>query len=480
MKHFNVCKRICISVCLLLLCSVLVAGFGINQHTACAKSNSEENVFDRIDAFLSDATVKAHFPATSITVVDKQSVLFSKVYGNCESVDTTFLLGSVSKSFTALCIMQLVEQGKVDLDANIAEYLPNSTDGDKITVRQLLNHTSGLGEHHNLDNYKIVGKQGVHTYANVNYSLLGKIVEAVSNQSYESYVTENVFTPLNMTQSAATLEKSVENGLIGGYENWFGVNTKTKAKYPHNYNDWITVPAGYLSASTADLGKYLQMYLNGGQGIVSSESINKMFYDNVPVDASIPYSYGMGWNLINEPLREPALRHSGLVETGMSVVYILPESELGIAIAVNTNDYFVGKDLMDRIDWSVALMLMGDEPNQIGANEYATRHLLYDLIYLVALVGAILPLCLLRVYNNRLHSGKLALKIAVVVLLHLLLPIFLLLLPQIAFATPLWVVRAFVPDMFCTIVVSATLLFVGGIIKAAFLIAKYSKRKASL
>ena len=352
------------------------------------------------------------------------------------------------------------------MDAKIIEYLPDSKDGNKITVRQLLNHTGGLGEHQNLDNYRIVGTQGVYTYANVNYSLLGKIVEAVSNKSYESYVTENIFGPLNMSNSAARLEKSIENGLIGGYENWFGFNIETRSKYPGDDSKWISVPAGYLSASTADLGKYLMMYLNGGQGIISSESIDKMFYENVNVNASIPYSYGMGWTLIGKPLKEPALRHSGLVETGMSVIYILPKSEIGVAIAVNTNDYFVGKDLMDRIDWSVALLLMGDEPNHIGGSEYVLRHLLYDLVYFAVLCISILPLCLLHSYKKRLKIGNRILKIAELVLLHLILPIFILMLSQIIFSTPLWVVCAFVPDMFTTIVVSATLLFIGGIIKA--------------
>ena len=467
-------QKICIAVCIIVLCSIVIAGFGFNRTKVYADSDS--SVFDRIDAYLSDAASKAHFPSMSVTIVDKENVLLSKSYGKCKNTDTPFLLGSVSKSFTALCIMQLAEQGKIDLDANISEYLPDSTDGNKITVRQLLNHTGGLGEHQNLGNYKIVGKQGVHVYANVNYSLLGKIVEAVSNESYENYVTENVFKPLDMSNSAATYEKSVENGLSGGYENWFGFNIKTKPKYPKTDSSWISVPAGYLSASTYDLGKYLKMYLNGGQGIISSESIDKMFYENVDVNASIPYSYGMGWTLINEPLKEPALRHSGLVETGMSTIYILPESGIGIALAVNTNDYFVGKDLMDRIDWGVALLLMGDEPNQISGSEYVTRHLLYDLIYFVALCVSVLPLGLLGIYNKKLKTGNLALKIVTLVLLHLLLPIFILLLSQIVFSTPLWVLCAFVPDMFTTTVVSSALLFAGGITKAILLITKRKKR----
>ena len=473
MRQLNACKKFYIMICFIVVCSLFIVCFNFNQIKANADSDS--NVFDRIDTYLSDAAYKAHFPSMSVTIVDKENVLLSKTYGKCESTDTPFLLGSVSKSFTALCIMQLAEQGKVDLDANIVEYLPNSTDGNKITIRQLLNHTSGLGEHQNLGNYRIVGKQGVHTYANINYTLLGKIVEAVSNKSYESYVTENIFEPLNMSNSAATLERSLENGLISGYENWFGITIKTKPKYPKNDSEWISVPAGYISSSTADLGKYLQMYLNGGQGIISSESINKMFYESVRVDASIPYSYGMGWTLTEEPLKEPALRHSGLVETGMSAVYILPESEIGIAIAVNTNDYFVGKDIMDRIDWSVALMIMGDEPNQIGTGEYVTRHLLYDLIYLVVSVISILPLCLLDIYKKRLKTGNIVLKTAALVLLHLLLPIFILLLSQIVFSTPIWVVRDFVPDMFTTTVVSAVLLFAGGIIKAILFITKRNK-----
>ncbi|MDE6473474.1 MAG: serine hydrolase [Clostridia bacterium] len=193
------------------------------------------------------------------------------------------------------------------------------------------------------------------------------------------------------------------------------------------------------------------------------------------VQASIPYKYGMGWTLTNEPLKQPALRHSGLVETGMSTIYILPESEIAIAIAVNTNDYFVGKDMMDRIDWSIVFMLTGDKPNQITANEYVTRHFLYDLAYFVVFAISVLPLYLIKFYKKRLTTGRLWVKISLLVLLHLVLPILLLLLPQMFFATPLWVVMAFVPDMFTTIAVSAALLFVGGIIKTLFLIAKRKK-----
>lgn len=457
---------------LVLLGGIIFFEVSFNQASAFAfAEQTENNIYNEIDSYLADACEKAHFPALSITVVNKDDVLLSKTYGDCESTDTPFLLGSVSKSFTALCIMQLVEQGKIDLSSKLSDYLPNATDGNKITVLQLLNHTSGLGEYQNLGNYKIVNKQGEHTYANVNYSLLGKIIEVVSELSYEDYVTQNIFEQLSMSKSAATYEKAKENGLIETYENWFGINTKTAPKFPESNNAWITSSAGYLSSSTADLGKYLQMYIRGGEGIISSESISKMFYENVEVQASIPYKYGMGWTLINEPLKQPALRHSGLVETGMATIYILPESEIGIAIAVNTNDYFVGKDLLDRIDWGIVLMLTGDKPNQISANEYVTRHFLYNLAYFVIFVVSILPLCLIVFYKKRLTAGRLRIKISVLILLHLILPVFILLLPQMFLTTPLWVVMAFVPDMFTTIIISSCLLFIGGIAKSILLIA---------
>ncbi len=477
MKSLNSFKFFCLLFCFTLLGGIFFSSANLIQnHASALAEETESNVYDEIDAYLSDACKKAHFPAMSVTIVNKDDVLLSKTYGYCESTDTPFLLGSVSKSFTALCVMQLVEQGKIDLNANLSNYLPNATDGDKITILQLLNHTGGLGEHQNLGNYKIVGKQGVHKYANVNYSLLGVIIETVSGLKYEDYVAQNIFEPLSMSNSAATYEKAKANGLIDGYENWFGINTKTNPKYPKSDDAWITTSAGYLSSSTADLGKYLQMYLNGGSGIISNESIDKMFYENVEVDASIPYKYGMGWTLINEPLKQPALRHAGLVETGMSTIYILPDSEIGIAIAVNSNDYFVGKDMMDRIDWSIALMLMGDEPNQIGANEYITKHLLYDFAYLIVLVIAILPICLIALFKKRIQKGKLWLKITLLALLHLILPIFILLLPQMFFATPLWVVQAFVPDMFLTIILSSCLLFIGGIAKSILLILNKIKK----
>ena len=185
--------------CITILFAACLLNIFYNTQLVYAKSETEEetNTYSEIDTYLQTCVKNAHIPSLSVTIVDKNKVLFSESYGACKNPDTPFLLGSVSKSFTAVCIMQLAEQKKIDLSANISTYLPDATDGEKITVSQLLNHTSGLGEYQILEDYKIINEQGIHIYANVNYSLLGKIIEAVSGQSYNDYITENVFFRLS-------------------------------------------------------------------------------------------------------------------------------------------------------------------------------------------------------------------------------------------------------------------------------------------
>lgn len=458
--------------CITIVFAVCLLNIFCNTQLDYAKSETKEgtNIYSDIDTYLQTCVKNAHIPSLSVTIVDKNKVLFSENYGDVANSDTPFLLGSVSKSFTAVCIMQLVEQKKIDLGANISTYLPDATDGEKITVSQLLNHTSGLGEYQTLGNYKIINEQGVHIYANVNYSLLGEIIEAVSGQSYNEYITENVFYPLRLSHTAATFDESKKNGLIDGYTNYWGVHIKNRHKYPLSKNSWITVPAGYISASTNDLGKYLQMYLNGGNGIISKQSIDTMFYgDTVYVDSDIPFWYGYGWATIREPLSEPVLRHSGLVETGTSCIFILPQKDMAIAIVSNVNDYFVTNNMMDNLGWGMILMLLDNPPNEIAGNAYLMSHIRIDLVMMSILATAILSLCLLPKYIQRVKQGEKLMVALFPILVNLLLSVFILLLVPTFFETPLWVAKSFVPDVFITVVISSTLFFVSSLIKGMIL-----------
>lgn len=459
-------------ICITILSIIFLCNIVCITQLAYAQTDvkSKTDIYSNINTYLQSCMKSTHIPSMSVTIVNKDNVLFSQNYGDCENCNIPFFLGSVSKSFTAVCIMQLSEQGKIDLNDNISTYLPGSSDGDKITIRQLLNHTSGLGEHQTLENYKVINEQGVHNYANVNYSLLGEIIEIVSGQSYNDYITENLFEPLQLSNTAATLDESIKNGVIDGHTNYWGFNIKRNHQYPCSKSSWITVPAGYISSSTNDLGKYLQMYLNNGNGVISKKSIDTMFYgDTVYINDDIPYWYGYGWATVKEPLSEPVLRHSGLIETGTSCIFILPESDIAIAITANVNDYFVTNNMLDNLGWSIVLMLLGNPPNEITNNAYIWNHVWIDFIMLTILTVAILSLCLLYKYSKKIKYRKKTKALLLLILFHLFLPIFILLLVPIFFATPLWIAKAFVPDVFITVIASSMLLFVSGLIKTVIL-----------
>ena len=428
--------------------------------------------YSDIDSQIKKEIKELHIPGMAIAIVDSKEVLFSEAYGNCDNLDTPFIIGSLSKSFTALAVMQLVEEEKVDLDTTISDYIDTSdyfinvSDGDKITVRQLLNQTSGLGTYQRFGNAKITESYGQHQYANINYGLLGEIIETVSGISYSEHMDKNIFSPLSMNHTAATLVQSKENGLITGYRNYFGLPIAGEPDYPDK-RSWSTVPAGYLSSSVSDMAKYLQMYLNGGMGIVNQNSLNTMLYDNVYVDDNTPYYYGMGWTLTEE-YTEPVLGHSGLVENYMSNMYLLPESGLGIIFLINMNDYLVTNQLADIISQNVIFALLGREQYDISGSPYIVRHLLLNGAYLALVAVAVYPIATIRKWKKKKQTTRL---ILFDITRHGILPLLLLCLPYMV-GIPLWVVWYFVKDLFIVLLLNSSLLLVIGLYKIFFAIFK--------
>lgn len=422
--------------------------------------------FDVINNQIEKDVDMYHIPGMAVIVVDSDEVLFSKTYGNCKSIDTPFIIGSMSKSFTALSIMQLVEEGRINLDAPISSYLDislylkDSADGDRITVKQLLNQTSGLDTYQRFGNAKITDSYGKYQYANVNYGLLGKIIEAVSGDSYSDYVEQHVFAPLQMHHSSATLENSKADGLITGYRNYFGIPVAGEPDYP-NDRPWSTVPAGYISSSAADMGKYLQMYLNDGMDIISKSNLDNMFYENVPQDESELNYYGMGWVLSNQ-FDKPILMHSGLVENYTSNMFILPESDVGIVVLINMNDYLVGNNLLENI----VMPLLGEEKQDLSGNPYITYHIVLDLIYLLLIIIATYSLVSLGQWKKKNRTKKL---LILDILRHGIIPVMLIALPYLL-GVPIWVVWYFVKDLFIILKLSSMLLLSTGIYKFIFII----------
>ena len=151
---------------------LLAYAITFGNNTVLANTNVK---YDNIGNQLKRELDELHIPGMAVAIVDSKEVLLAETYGNCKSINTPFIIKSVSKSFTALAIMRLVEEDKIDLDEKISAYIAPSAyfinESDRITVRQLLNQTGGLGTYQRFGNAKITESYGQHQYANINYGL---------------------------------------------------------------------------------------------------------------------------------------------------------------------------------------------------------------------------------------------------------------------------------------------------------------------
>lgn len=448
---------------LILICFIFL--YAMSYSNVYALSNNID--YESVSKELESEVKKNHIPGMAVVVVSPNEVMFSKTYGNCESIDTPFIIGSMSKSFTALSIMKLVEENQINLNNPISTYIDpslyfkNKEDGDKISVKQLLNQNSGIGTYQKLGNLKLTNNYEKYEYSNANYNLLGKIIESVSNESYSDYVTKNIFEPLEMNHTSTTFEGSKANGLIKGYQNYFGIPVATKPNYPTDDNSWIQTSAGFISSSASDIGKYLQMYLNAGLNIVTEDSIHQMFYDNIPQDDIDRDYYGMGW-VYTKYYSKPVLTHSGLVENYTSKMFIIPESNIGVVILTNMNDYLVTNNLLEDI----VKPLLGEEQPNVPNNLYFKYHLLFDSLYLVITIIAIYPIVTIKKWKNKNKSKKLYI---IDIIRHLILPLlFILLLTVIR--VPFWVIWNFVSDLSLVLIINFLILILTGIYKVIYLL----------
>jgi CubicO group peptidase (beta-lactamase class C family) len=259
--------------------------------------------------------------------------------------------------------MQLVEAGEVELDAPVQTYLPWFTlagpeGAEQITVRHLLTHSSGISGPvsdkdlvnpdvseaaletyvRELADYKLSRPVGESfSYANPNYNILGLIVQTVSGQSFEDYVEEHIFSPLEMTNSYTSKSEAEANGLAVGHTYFLG-SPRVAADAPYSRRN---IPAGFLISSAEDLGHYLIAQLNGGRygeaQVLSPEYVALMHQPAVETDLK-GISYAFGWR--TSPVEgELTVRHGGDVSNFHSNMAFSPTRGWGVAILMNVMGY---------------------------------------------------------------------------------------------------------------------------------------------
>ncbi len=423
-------------------------------------ANISADRLQKMEAYLDEVKEAYHIPGMAVIITNPKEAIFEKTYGQCTSLDQQFYIGSMSKSYTAACIMQLVEKGLVNLNDDISLYLPDYKFQKPVTVLTLLNHTSGFDTHAKLHNVKQKASYGHYEYANVNYDLLGKIVEAASGQSYDDYIKQNLFAPLGMDDSRANAWAVKDSPkLLLGNRNYFGFFKQGQTDIPTE-RSWFHEPAGYIATTPHNHAKYLRMYLNDGMAgssalaetqILTPESIQKMWYKTVSEELKqYDAYYGMGWNYMNWQ-GQPMIFHGGQVENGITFQYILPDKKLAVCFMINASDYLVMNNLMNGVIFDSVGILNGQEAPAINHKTWYLLHIALNALYLVMLGFSVFFLIKVR---------KLVLRI----LCFIIWPLFLLTFTRLLLNTPLWVVRLFVPDFYGVILTSALIALFGGFV----------------
>lgn len=359
----------------LCLCGCALHAFGQSAEWP-ADAASLEALIDPI--FAREMSAR-NIPGAVCVVVGGGRVLFAKGYGVADTASgrpvdaerTLFRVASVSKLFTATAVMQLWEQGKLDLDADVNAYLDSfqvpATFPQPITLRHLLTHTAGfddrfigMGARTEADLLPLCGylarrlpprvmPSGRYiSYSNHGFALAGCVVESVSGMPFSEYARRCIFEPLGMTRSTFVPVPELMPDLASGYTDFLGKRRAATFDFPQ------TTPASSLMTTGMDMGRFMLAHLglgsHGSARILSEQSARLMQSQQFTQHARLPgRAFGFGERYENG-LR--VLEQGGLIWGFISQVILVPEKDLGIFVSHNTQsgglDGVVIRTILDR------------------------------------------------------------------------------------------------------------------------------------
>lgn len=324
--------------------------------TAGAGHDRFQAAYQRLDEYIARHMAEVGAPGMTVALADRNGLLRSSQYGFADvkagvkvSPQTLFEIGSISKSFVALAVLQLAEEGKLDLQKPVTNYLPWLKIESKyspFTTHHLLSHTSGLSGIPLLTRVAATTLRGGFepgsrwVYSNIGYVLLGFLIEAIDKKPFAEAMRQRVLNPLGMSSSFPVISNEIRERVAVGYgplqpDRPFPLRGKL-GEAP-----WIEVAeaAGSIAATASDMGNYLQMLLNqgnGSRGKVLSEKSFDLFTRPVikspfrGEDAS--YAYGL-W--VSETNGHTLLRHTGGMVAFSSAMYADVTDGLAAFASVN-------------------------------------------------------------------------------------------------------------------------------------------------
>lgn len=491
----------------ILGCMLMILALASMALPATAATRPNEVDFAQIDAYVSSQMQAMRLPGLALGIVHGDQIVHLHGFGEADqsgravTAQTPFVIGSMTKSFTALATMQLVEAGKIQLDAPVQRYLPwfrvaDPTASTRITVRNLLNQTSGIPtsagvaflseppgtlEQQVRDLSNVILTQPVgktFQYSNSNYATLGLIIEVVSGQSYGAYIQQHILDPLQMKHSYYTEQTARQGGLAQGYHWLFGYPVPVNEPYRLDM-----LPAGWLSSTSEDMSHYLIAQMNGGHygnaSVLSAADIDTM---HAPAAEMIPGAmYGMGW--IYQSAKDSGagtalVWHNGETLSFHADMFIEPQGKWAAVMLMDTAALNpLAEMAIENLRVGVASMLAGHVPPS-GPNLSASYYVIDATVLLISIL--VLASALRLPHWNRKFKqrrGHRLLRVGLRLLWELVLPVVLLLGIPVTFGS--WNEFLFTfPDLGPWLIVTLGVLIITAITRIVLLILALRQKNA--
>jgi len=340
----------------------------ITVFMSCSKSSEEDiapkGLEDSLNVYLQKVMTRFRIPGLTVAIVKEGKPLYTNAFG-VKNVDTKekmkpediFHFASVSKPFVSTAVMQLVEQGKMNLDEKLVFYLPYFELADErykeITIRQMLNHTSGIPDVRDYEWDKPQYDEGAaeryvrslkdqamlfdpgtqFRYSNMAFDIMGDVIAKVSGISFEDYVTDNVLDPLQMKESSFLINEISEE--LRTYPHIWEFKPVVSEVYPYNRPH---APSSTLNSSVVEMMNWAQANLNkgvlDGNKILHTESYDLLWQNSITFTDEP--QIGLSW-FLGDYHGIQTIAHGGGDLGYRSNITLLPEKQIGIILASNYN-----------------------------------------------------------------------------------------------------------------------------------------------
>ena len=350
-------------VCACVAFALSAVGNRTMAQSATAVRKDYADVVETLRPFIQQQMAEKQLPALSIAIVDDQQIVWADGFGMADpksktpaSADTVYRIGSVSKLFTDIAIMQLVERGELNLDAPITDYLPDfhpkNPFGTPMTLRQLMCHRSGLlreppvGNYfetsqpalaatvQSLNNTELLFAPNTHTkYSNAAIAVVGYLLEARSHEPFAKYLKSSVLDPMGLRHSSFEPEPAIIANLAKG-EMWAydGLNFEAPTF------QLGMVPAGSMYSTVNDLGHFVSVLLAQGKTengtVLKPATLEQMWSPQFPNPSG--RVFGLGF-IVRSLDGHRLVGHGGAIYGFATTVDLMPEDKVGVVV-VATKD----------------------------------------------------------------------------------------------------------------------------------------------